>query len=178
MCIRDSYTFHLTGQYKASLHQQLSNFHAALHTCFSVSEEQKSPKSWSEAFRRLGQQIEKSKQKNKVIFIDELPWLDTPRSEFISALEHFWNGWAYHRDDILLIVCGSATSWMIEKIINDHGGLHNRVTKRIRLLPFNLKETEEFLKSKGGVYDRYQICLLYTSPSPRDATLSRMPSSA
>jgi len=105
--------------------------------------------------------LEQNKAKKKVIFIDELPWLDTSKSDFIPALENFWNGWAAHREDILLIGCGSATSWMINSLINNTGGLHNRVTKRIHLRPFTLKETELFLKNKGSDYERYEIIQLY-----------------
>ena len=90
-----------------------------------------------------------------------MPWLDTPRSGFISAFEHFWNSWANKRDDILLIVCGSAISWMLSKIINNKGGLHNRVTRKMRLQPFTLLECEELLKSHKVVLDRYQIIQLY-----------------
>jgi hypothetical protein len=77
--------------------------------------------------------------------IDELPWLETHKSNFLSALEWFWNTWAIDKN-ILLIVCGSATSWMINKIVNNKGGLHNRLTQRIHLFPFTLKETTDFLK--------------------------------
>lgn len=87
--------------------------------------------------------------------------MDTPRSNFISAFEHFWNGWASARKDILLIVCGSATSWIINKVINDHGGLHNRVTQRISLQPFTLRECELFAESKNLEMNRYQIAESY-----------------
>ena len=87
--------------------------------------------------------------------------MDTPRSNFISAFEHFWNGWASARKDIVLIICGSATSWIINKVINDHGGLHNRVTQRIALQPFTLKECEMFAQSKGLEMNRYQIAECY-----------------
>ena len=87
--------------------------------------------------------------------------MDTPRSDFVSALEHFWNGWATTRKDIVLIVCGSATSWIIEKIINNHGGLHNRLTKRILLQPFTLKECEEFAQSHGLGMSRMQMMEAY-----------------
>ena len=119
-----------------------------------------------------------------VIFIDELPWIATSKSNFLSALENFWNAWASKRTDVILVVCGSAASWMISNVVKDKGGLHNRITKRIRLLPFNLYETEQFLLSRNIQLERYDIlqlymvCLLYTSPSPRDGLLSRMPSSA
>jgi hypothetical protein len=95
------------------------------------------------------------------VFFDELPWIETPHSNFLSALEHFWNAWASARADIILVVCGSAASWMINKLINNKGGLHNRVTKRIRLLPFTLHETEIFFKNKNIELDRYQIVQLY-----------------
>jgi predicted AAA+ superfamily ATPase len=90
--------------------------------------------------------MESSKRKKKVIFLDEIPWLDTAQSDFAPALEHFWNSWASERNDMVLIVCGSAAGWMINKLINNKGGLHNRVTHRIRLEPFTLKECEDFLK--------------------------------
>jgi hypothetical protein len=93
----------------------------------------------------------------KVIFIDELPWLDTPRSGFITALEYFWNTWASSRADILLITCGSATSWMVNKLLKNRGGLHNRVTRRMHLKPFSLSECEAFFHSKKVVLDRKSI---------------------
>ncbi len=96
------------------------------------------PKSWFDAFGLLKSYLQKLKASKKVIFFDELPWIDTPRSNFLSALEHFWNSWASARPDIILVVCGSAASWMIRKLINNRGGLYNRVTQRIRLLPFTL----------------------------------------
>jgi len=103
-------------------------------------------------------------QKNtekKVLFLDELPWLDTHNSGFLSALEHFWNSWASARNDIILIVCGSAASWMIKNLMRNKGGLHNRVTTRLKIEPFTLAETEQFLASKNSAYDRYSILLLY-----------------
>lgn len=103
----------------------------------------------------------KKPQETKGHFLDELPWMDTAQSGFISALEHFWNSWASARKDIVLIVCGSAAGWMISNLINSRGGLHNRVTHRIRLQPFTLHECELFFKSRQAVYDRYQIMLLY-----------------
>lgn len=95
------------------------------------------------------------------MFLDELPWLDSPRSKFLSGLEYFWNSWASARRDILLVVCGSAASWMIKNLLNNKGGLHNRVTGRIKLEPFNLSETEAFLKYNQTVFDRYSTVLLY-----------------
>lgn len=118
-------------------------------------------KSWREAFLALEKVIERCARKRKVVFIDELPWMDTRRSKFVPALEHFWNGYASTRKDVLLIVCGSATSWMMNKLIKNHGGLHNRVTDRIYLKPFCLAECEEYAKELGLSYSREEIALGY-----------------
>src|ERR1700754_2530564 len=99
-----------------------------------------------EAFRQLRAIIERSKQKKKIIFIDELPWFDTPHSGFIPALEHFWNSWASARKDILLLVCGSAASWISTRLINKKAGLHNRVTQKIKRDPFTLDECADLLR--------------------------------
>jgi len=144
----------------ATLSQQLTNFHIALQKVYPAIE--RSPTSdWFSAFQQLIAYIECVKETPKVIFFDELPWFDTQASAFIQALEHFWNSWASARNDIILIVCGSAASWMINKLINNKGGLYNRVTKRIKLAPFSLNECELFLNSKSTVLDRYQIIQLY-----------------
>lgn len=157
----ETYSFYMTGLSTTKLKGQLLNFYTALGKFDPSVQEKSVPNNWFEAFQLLINYLEKNTTERKVIFIDELPWLDTSRSDFISSLEYFWNSWAYHRNDILLIVCGSATSWMINKLINNHGGLHNRVTTRIHLQPFTLGETETFLKAKGAVYDRYQLVQLY-----------------
>ena len=87
---------------------------------------------WREAFLQLEKVIAANRARKCVVFIDEMPWMDTPRSGFVSALEHFWNGWACARSNLVLIVCGSSASWIVKKIFRDHGGLHNRVTDQIR----------------------------------------------
>ena len=117
------------------------------------------PVSWNgfEAFQVLIDTLEESNDAKKVIFLDELPWLDTPKSDFLIALEHFWNSWASARNDVLLIVCGSSASWILNKLINNKGGLHNRVTVRIKLEPFNLLECEAFFQAKSCAFTRYQI---------------------
>ena len=99
--------------------------------------------------------------KVKIIFFDELPWFDTRSSHFISALEHFWNDWAFYRNDIKLITCGSATTWMIDNVINSRGGLHNRVTHNILLSPFCLREVENYFKAQGFYYERPEIIECY-----------------
>jgi AAA+ ATPase superfamily predicted ATPase len=154
-------TFHFSGILNASMQQQLQGFQFQFSNYFKKESSEKFPSNWMEAFIHLSKQLERSRKKSKkVIFIDELPWLDTHKSNFLSALEWFWNTWAIDKN-ILLIVCGSATSWMINKIVNNKGGLHNRLTQRIHLLPFTLKETTEFLKYRKIKLSPYQITQLY-----------------
>lgn len=154
------FTFQVTALGQATLAQQLTNFHIALRKVYPII--QNTPATdWFTAFQQLTEYLKYVKDNRKLIFFDELPWFDTPRSGFIQSLEHFWNSWASARNDIILIVCGSAASWMLNNLINSRGGLYNRVTKKIKLLPFNLSECEEFLKSKNSILDRYQIMQLY-----------------
>ena len=118
--------------------------------------------SWEGAFEELRKLIEsKPRNERKVIFFDEMPWIDTPRSSFVEALEYFWNAWAAQRDDIMFIACGSATSWMVDKLVKNRGGLHNRITSQIYLRPFSLGECEELLHSNGCIWDRYTITQCY-----------------
>ena len=153
--------FQMTGIAGASSEQQLSNFFSALQFADPNNSNETGPADWFKAFEMLRSFLQKSTARKKVVFFDELPWIDTPHSNFLSALEHFWNAWASARTDIVLVVCGSAASWMLSKLINNKGGLHNRVTRRIRLLPFTLGETEAYFKIKNIVLDRYQIMQLY-----------------
>ena len=116
------------------------------------------PSSWLEAFFMLEQWLQAIDHGGRqVVFLDELPWLDTPRSKFITAFEGFWNTWGCHRDNLMVVVCGSATSWIQDKLINNHGGLYGRVTREIKLSPFNLKECEQYFKSRGVHLSRYDI---------------------
>ena len=155
----DKICFNISGIHNGSMQDQLNEFSKVL---FPKKKERQVFVNWFDAFDLLEEYLEaiKGKQK-KVIFIDELPWLDTPKSKFLPAFEHFWNTWASKRTDIILVVCGSAASWMIKKILNSKGGLHNRVTIRIRLLPFSLQETEQYLKTKNIRLSRYDLSQLY-----------------
>ena len=155
---KDRFSFYATGLAHADLTTQLTAFSSQL---LSITKREEVPTSWLGAFDLLIKKLRKSKKKKKVIFLDELPWMDSRNSGFLSALEHFWNSWASSRPDILLIVCGSAASWMINKLIKAKGGLHNRVTKRIKVDPFTLSETKVFLKSRKHRLDDYQIVQLY-----------------
>ena len=116
---------------------------------------------WFDAFDALKEIIKSSNQPKKIIFIDELPWIDTPKSNFIPALEFFWNGWASARKDILLVICGSATSWIITKLLKSRGGLHNRVTEQIWLRPFTLAECEEYACELGLQMSRMELAKAY-----------------
>jgi len=154
------FTFYFSGVENTEKQQQLENFNTALQKY--GKREYPVATSWFKAFVQLTHLLEKSKKKGrKVIFIDELPWLDTQRSGFIQALEYFWNTYASANPDIMLIVCGSATSWMINKLIKNRGGLHNRVTRQIPIEPFTLQECEAFLNHNKIVFNRHQIIECY-----------------
>ena len=155
------FDFYHTGVANSDKATQLSEFNFALNQ--TAKKLPITPvNSWFDAFHKLEFILENSKNKGKkVIFLDELPWMDTQKSGFVQALELFWNKWASARNDILLIVCGSATSWLFDKVINNRGGLHNRVTQQIHLKPFTLAECEEFFKEKKLSLSRKQIAETY-----------------
>ncbi|MCB9230817.1 MAG: AAA family ATPase [Bacteroidia bacterium] len=158
----NEFDFQMTGLSNATTQQQLINFQVSFqHQAPEIITPQ-IPETWFEAFKNLVSFLENSPtERKKIIFFDEMPWLDTPRSDFIMALEHFWNSWASARKDIILIACGSAASWMINNLINNHGGLHNRITERMKIHPFTLGETELYLKARNISLNRYQIIELY-----------------
>jgi uncharacterized protein len=155
------FTFRMTALGNATLEQQLVNFHTNLESTASELAAGGVPPNWFQAFQLIIKLASGDKRPRKVIFFDELPWFDTQGSDFLQALEHFWNSWAARRTDVLLVGCGSAATWMINELINNRGGLHNRITERIALQPFTLVETEQFLRAKGATYTRYQLLELY-----------------
>ncbi len=159
----NKFAFQLTGLANVAMKQQLSQFQASLMRHAPDTDRYPEPATdWFRAFQQLIDLLEHQDEKEKkVIFLDELPWLDTRHSKFLSALEHFWNAWASARKDIILIVCGSAASWMLNHLIHNRGGLHNRITEYIKLDPFSLAETSALLKHKNAVFDQYQVLLLY-----------------
>lgn len=155
------YDFSFVGGHKLSRQRQLRNFAKALKK-YSNSEKEQNFADWFEAFDALEEFLESlPKEKKKVVFVDEMPWIDTMKSDFVDALENFWNSWATRRVDILFIASGSATSWMVDKLIENQGGLHARITSSIYLRPFCLRETEQYLLSKHCKWDRYQILQCY-----------------
>ena len=131
-----NFAFQHAGIQDATMKEQLEEFHHSL--LLAGVKGGKKPRNWSQAFFLLGQHLAALPEGKKVVFIDELPWLDTPCSKFVTALDHFWNGWASARKDIVLVVCGSATSWIIDNIVMNYGGLHNRLTRQIYIEPFTL----------------------------------------
>ena len=152
----------ITGIQHASMREQIQSFVLALKKTFEWYDFPKTPTNWLDAFFLLTNCLDSYQKDGKiVIFLDELPWFSTHKSGFITALGWFWNSWATRRNDVVLVICGSAASWMIQKIVNDTGGLHNRITKRIFLMPFDLQETEMYLKSRHINLDRYHILQLY-----------------
>ncbi|MCL2028657.1 MAG: ATP-binding protein [Bacteroidales bacterium] len=155
----NSFNFHVTGLANVDTHDQLVNFHAALREYSNKS--LPFAQTWFEAFQQLIELLKKTKAKKKVIFFDELPWMDTAKSKFMSAFEHFWNSWASAQKDVMLIVCGSSTSWLMDKIINNKGGLHNRTTHQMYLKPFSLSETELYLRSRNFAWTQKQIAECY-----------------
>jgi len=154
------FTFYASGKQGEDIMSQINNFNSEIkhyggHTLIPAS-------NWHEAFENLNSLVANSSQKGKkVIFLDEISWMASSNKGFISALDHFWNRWMSSRDDVLLIICGSATSWIIDNIVNNTGGLHNRLTDHIQLQPFTLKECEEFFKDKNIPLPRFQILEAY-----------------
>ena len=155
--------FDFTGTREGTKEEQLNNFFEEYLKRTKGTKEKQSPLTWQDSFRYLIKYLNAlpKKKLKHVVFIDEMPWLDNPKSNFIAALEYFWNQHVSNMDNILLIACGSASSWIKKKLINARGGLHNRITQRIKLVPFTLHETALFIKSIGANLTQYQIVEIY-----------------
>ena len=157
----DNIAFEVTGLQNASKKEQLENFTLQLTAAYNSPFSIKPPTTWLQAFALLITYLKEVKnEKKQVIFLDELPWLATHKSGFLNGLSYFWNSWAV-KNNIVVVICGSAASWMIQKVVNNRGGLHNRITKQIHLIPFTLSETEDYLKARKIHLDRYQIVQIY-----------------
>ena len=156
----DKFDFYASGVYQVSRAEQLKRWQVQLQK-YSGRKFTR-PKDWFEAFDQLQEYLQTLKNKKRIIvFIDELPWFDTPKSNFIRAVEVFWNTWASNQKSFKLIVCGSATTWMTNKLLGDKGGLHNRVTRPIRLSPFTLAETKHYLESMNFDWHESEIMETY-----------------
>ena len=154
------YDFTFVGGHNLTRQRQLTNFARAMKKHSGVKPDKFTD--WFDAFDALEEYLEsQDENRKKVVFIDEMPWIDTQKSDFVSALENFWNGWAARRSDIVFIASGSATSWMVDNLIENQGGLHARITSSIYIRPFTLQETEEYLHRRYCKWDRYQILQCY-----------------
>ena len=155
------YDFSFVGGHRLTKQKQLRNFAKAMKKYAHLARHPKYA-NWDDAFDALEEYVEGlPEDKRKVIFIDEMPWIDTPQSEFVDALETFWNGWAARRRDIMFVASGSSTSWMMDKLIENQGGLHGRITNNIYVRPFTLHEVEQYMQSRGANWDRYQLLQTY-----------------
>lgn len=156
----DSFSFYYTGIYQGTKKEQLGEFNRQLE--LYSGRKWKAAENWFDAFAQLREYIESLGENSPiVVFLDELPWMDTHKSRFIKAFEYFWNSWGVTNSRLKLIVCGSATTWMRENVFSDKGGLYNRTTRSIYLAPFTLHETEQYLLSRGIAWNRYQIAECY-----------------
>lgn len=154
--------FECTGIHEAGLPDQLLNFSRSLQQAMQSTVPPATPNNWGQAFTFLSDfLITKLKSQTAVVLFDEFPWIHTPKSGFLTAFGHWWNTWASRQPKLKVVICGSAASWMIENVLHNKGGLHNRVSRTLQLLPFNLQESEEYLKSRGVKLDHYQILQLY-----------------
>jgi uncharacterized protein len=161
-CYKKNTVFEITGYYRGSMRDQLRNFHSQLTRNSTKINKHPIPKDWFAAFELLESYLNgHRKPDKKVVFIDEFPWLATTRSKFLTAFEHFWNTYCTKRNDLVVVICGSAASFMVNRVIRNKGGLHNRITCKIPLKPFNLYETEKFLRSKKIGLSHYDIIQLY-----------------
>jgi uncharacterized protein len=158
----DKLVFEFIGIHEATMQIQLQNFSLALQKAARSSISLATPENWVKAFSMLDAFLDiLTGTKPLVLFFDEFPWINTRKSGFLQAFDHWWNASGSRKSHLKVIICGSAASWMLENIINSRGGLHNRVTQTIRLLPFTLGETEQYLRARKIILDRYQILQIY-----------------
>lgn len=157
----NKFTFYYTAANNLSKKDQLANFALVLKD-YSQQDTLNHFDSWVEAFHALGNFIDsRPKEENKIIFFDEIPWADSPKSSFLPAFENFWNMRCAFRSDIKVVVCGSATSWILNKIIHNVGGLYGRLTHVFKVEPFNLYETQKYFQFYGFKYSEIQLAEIY-----------------
>ncbi|MBQ9546770.1 MAG: AAA family ATPase [Bacteroidales bacterium] len=156
----ENFDFFFTGSFETTMKVQLSLFRTTLQQYSGKACPM--PHNWFDAFAQLKEYLQSLNKKRIVVFLDELPWMDTPKSNFLAAFTYFWNTWGATCDGLKMIICGSATSWMLDKIIGDKGGLYGRSSRSIYVAPFCLSEVEQFLRLRKGIqWNRYQILELY-----------------
>jgi uncharacterized protein len=158
---KEQIVFECSGLHQKVFSQQLENFWLMLMEYSQNKTPVPQPKTWLQAFAQLKSYLNGLGEGKKVVFLDEIAWFETPRSGFLAALDNFWNQFCTKRDDVILVICGSAASWIINKVVNDRGGLHNRITKHVQLAPFTLAETKTFLEAKRIKLTLKDITQLY-----------------
>ena len=160
--MRQQVAFEFSGIHGVRTTIQLQNFTKALSSQLGQNIPLQVPANWFDAFTMLADMLQPRLRRNKVvIFLDEFPWMQTPKSNFLPAFEQFWNTWAVNKNNVVVVLCGSAASWMIKHVVRSRGGLHNRITRKIALQPFNLYESEAYLHAMGVKLNRYQLIQLY-----------------
>lgn len=154
--------FEVSGLYQGEKEQQLDIFFDELKKVSLRFLEEDRPESWKDAFELLKKYINGLRGKEKkVIFIDEMPWLDTHKSDFRMYFGHFWNTYCEKRNDLIVVICGSAASNMVQNVISNQGSLHARLTYKLHIKPFTLYETKAFLESKNIHWGHFHILHLY-----------------
>ena len=162
--LKNDIIFSFSGSYNVPAKVQIGNFFSEYLRITKGQHQTTPPEDWDKAFSYLADylySLNPAAGQRAVVFIDELPWLDTPKSGFVPALEYFWNQHASKMNHVLLIGCGSVASWMIKKLLKSKGGLYNRVTARIKLEPFSLGQTATYCQQKGIKLSHYQIVQFY-----------------
>ncbi|MBS1513343.1 MAG: AAA family ATPase [Bacteroidetes bacterium] len=160
--LKKNIAFEFSGIHNVDTGVQLANFAKALQQQLNKGKQLDVPTDWFAAFDLTAKLLQKQLQgKKKVVFLDEFPWMQTHKSNFLAAFEQFWNSWACRQNNLAVVLCGSAASWMIQNVVRNKGGLHNRLTQKIALRPFTLYETELFLKNRKVLLNRYQVTQLY-----------------
>lgn len=158
---KNQFAFHITGIKNADKQTMIRAFCSKIEDVSNSKYPIAVPDNWVDAFNLLKKHLQTLKdKKKKVVFLDEFPWMDGHKSGFLPAFEFFWNDWAVDQN-IVVVVCGSSTSWMLNNVVNNQAGLHNRITKYIRLEPFSLREVQQFLHAKGIKFPLYEIIQLY-----------------
>lgn len=154
--------FHVTGIQKGAIKEQLQEFSKEIGRVFYGGARIEAPATWMQAFEALNDAINYTKTKDPIaLFLDEFPWMATPRSRLLQALEYYWNRFWKNDKRIKLIICGSSASWIIKKVIHHKGGLHNRITQKLNLKPFDISDTKLFLNERGIKLSNQKLIELY-----------------
>ena len=154
--------FNSTGEKDAPMKTQIAHFTKQISATFYSGIKLEKCKNWDETFELLTKTFQTvEKHKKIVLFFDEFPWMAGQNARLLQSLDYYWNHYWSNDPRIKLIICGSSASWIIDNIVNNEGGLHNRLTQKIALEPFNLSQTADFLKDKGISLSKKHIVDLY-----------------